>query len=536
MHSSSSSMKLGGANKKMKKYPRIIDYLEVHHPEVYDLIEDLAMHGNLTPKRGGAVTFLIPDSAYIKEIKKTIESDEPEKATDMLSSLIIPDLFEKPEDFSAKKDDVPNLLEKKITIKNVASGKVLIDDGELTLDTKFRPFARQGKSKRGNMAVWNLKGKVEYEKAPPATMKYIRGPKKGAHQSRMRGGDGDSVSSELHRLVQETIREKVHALSIDKRADDGKVYCPILNAVTWVLRGFSENHPEEYRSARCLLTMCPLIDFFILYCNPCVFSPQVILEARKVGVERDSNVDTYKRFCSDYSNPALVGDPALLLKQDGVLKLNILRDKIRDKMLSTVSSGLAKSICDLYDRVDSTNAIEGVGPVYPKALAGIFARNKKLHLLLDEVSNILYLHLQNLKSLAQPQEKAQYVQSELGEFLAAYGIDVFCSPERKTRLDKPEFFNLLDKKDIYTVVTPFWRTFGLHMPCVLEHEFDTRVVMGAGETPEFYSRDLYDVDHHIVKDLETYDNCPLCISDRSIAEMKAYMRSHGGQLPEGLSS
>ena len=162
----------GSGNKSMKKYPRILDYLEAHHKEVYDLIDDLAMHSSLTPKRGGSITFLLPDKKYILKIKKMILSETPEDATDMMGSLILLDLFESPSDFSNKQDDIPNSLGKKITIKNVSANKVDIDDGELTIDPDFKPFNRQGSSKRGNIAVWHLVGEVNYAHAGKSAFKY----------------------------------------------------------------------------------------------------------------------------------------------------------------------------------------------------------------------------------------------------------------------------------------------------------------------------------------------------------------------------
>ena len=81
-----------GGTKSMKKYPRIIDYLQNHYKKVYDLIDDAGMHASLTPRRGGSITFLIPDDKLIAKIRKTLESDDPEKATDMILSLILKDL------------------------------------------------------------------------------------------------------------------------------------------------------------------------------------------------------------------------------------------------------------------------------------------------------------------------------------------------------------------------------------------------------------------------------------------------------------
>src|SRR5271155_1570999 len=126
--------KKGGKKDKLKKFPRILDYLEVNHPSMYELIDDLACQGNLTPHRGGSITFLNPDKEYIKEIRKVADSDQPEKATDMIDSLILLDLFEKPADFAAKKDEISTLLGTKLIVKSVSASKVIIEDGEITLD------------------------------------------------------------------------------------------------------------------------------------------------------------------------------------------------------------------------------------------------------------------------------------------------------------------------------------------------------------------------------------------------------------------
>lgn len=527
------AQKKGGSNKKMKKYPRILDYLEAHHPQVYELIEDLAMHGNLTPRRGGSITFLLPDASYIKEIKKAAESDEPEKATDMISSLILLDLFEKPEDFAGKKENIANLLEKKLVVKSITSSKVLIDNGELTLDVAFKPFGRQGNAKRGNMAVWKLSGKVEYEKAPVADVKFLRASKKEGSPPIKGGND---TNNEIKLIKGRIIDDKLRAVSEDKKGADGNKYCPIINAVTRLIRVFGDkNDPtyyEEYRRAKCILTMCPMIDFYILFCDPLIFSYDRVLSAYKKGVDIDNNVDTYREFCNNYDHPALKDDPALLFKADSISAIHDARDQVRSRIMSKITKDVGDKISKVYQNVDSTNSIEGQGPLYARGLADIFSKNKGLHLFLDEFSHMVYVYLtEEVMMGPTPFEKASRLKNMVLSIQESYGD--FTNPEKKTKLDKPDSYGVtLDNSGIYQSVIYFWKVWGLRLPCNESTEFEDRIKTGGDDDP--LDKDLVDVDSDIQDHLDTFSNCPCQLSDTSLAEMKAYMKSHGNKLPPGL--
>jgi hypothetical protein len=521
----------GGANKNMKKYPRIIDFLEVHEPKVYGLIDDLAMHGNFTPRRGGSITFLIPDSAYIAEIRKDIESDDPEKATDKMSSLILLDKFETPKDFKAREDDIPNLLEKKVVVKSVTDSKVTIDNGELTLNTKFRPFSRQGNAKRGNMAVWNLKGRVEYEKAPKATMKYLKGAKKGSTPS----VEGGNEVNELSSIRQCVINEKLLAVQHDKKASDGNIYCPVVNAVTRLIRSFGDDptYYEEYRRAKCLLTLCPIIDFYLLYCNPLVFAPDRVVGAYKKGIDCDRNVDTYKEFCNNYDHPALKGDPALLFKSEGVINVGLARDQIRNSFMNRITKDIGQRIGKVYSEVDSTNTLGNQSPVYSKGLAEVFSRNKGLHLLLDEFAYRTYMCLADVRSAPTSLDKSRRLKDAIDMIYESYGL--LNNPEKKTKMDKPESYGLdLTNEAIVQCLLVFLKTWAWHVPCNLSHEFDDRVKVGAAEDNDPYSKELVDVSENLAEQLDCYDNCPCEMTPEAVSMLKAYMKSHGGRLPAGL--
>jgi hypothetical protein len=489
------------------------------------------MHGNFTPRRGGSITFLNPDAAYIKEIKKAAESDKPEEATDMIDSLILMDLFEKPEDFASKKDDISTLLGTRLIVKSVTPSKVIVDDGEITSDPKFKPFERHGSAKRGNMAVMNLKGRVKYEGAPKAA------PRKNGKKSAPKTAEGGGSDDELHQIKCKIIKDKFAAIESDKKSADGNRYCPLLNAVTRLLRVFCDPNEatfyEECRRAKCLLTMCPAIDFFLLYCNPLVFARDRILAAYKKGVDQDNNVDCYRDFCNSYDSPAYKSDPALLLNADGAQAVNEARDAIRVEFLERLSAATPTRIAKLYSDVDSTNALGDQSPVYCAGLAGVFKANAGLHLMLDEFCHLAYCGLQDVKMAPTPQDKCKRLKELFHQIHDCYGD--FSRPSGKTRLDVPASYGgNFDNNALYQIVVDFWKSWGLHTPCGLNQEFEDRVAVGGDDDDGPYSKGLLDVDKHIMDDLDKYDNCPMCVSDSAIAEVKQWMKSHGGKLPSEL--
>lgn len=207
----------GGANPKMHKYPRVLDYIEAHHPKYYKVIDDLAAHNAFTPRRGHGITVLLPDAAYIKKMQNTVESKTPEEAADMIYSLGIPMLLETPQDWSSNKDSIANLLGKQIKVSSVKSDKITLANGsELVPDKDFRPFDRFGPQSRGNMAVWKLKGEINYKDAPD--MK----PKKGGVHKK-RGGNSTVNDQLIFRFVEHVERLERNAVREASSENNGLI-------------------------------------------------------------------------------------------------------------------------------------------------------------------------------------------------------------------------------------------------------------------------------------------------------------------------
>jgi hypothetical protein len=506
----------GGKKDKLKKFPRILDYLEVHHRPIYDIFDELAMHGSLTPRRGGSITFLLPDAKYTKEINEIAESDNPEEATKILRSLVLLDLFETPKDFNEKKDNIPTLLGTKLLVKSVSKDKVEIEDGTLTKDDKFRPF-----SNRENIAVWRLSGKVKYEGVDKAVRSRVP---RSVRPSKAEGGANDqsyndAVSAILHQELQ----------SMSAPATPRK--CPMLDYVVSALRHFENTEHDLYRRAKCLITMCPIIDFYLLFDTPKIFDHDRMYPIVSNQPILNNNVDYYKAFFNNYNVPALQEDTtSLLMTEQGTQTVCAARDTIRQNILEAINTGTPRKIDDIYTALDSSNALDGASPIYPADLHSIFQQNAKLHLMLDEFSSVVFNALCNIKEIPNQQGKTKGVKELFETIHSEYGT--LDNPAPKIRID---MISVDPASHLYQFVACFWKTFGLHMPCAGDMALiDSHVKVGGDEADNPYSQDLVDVDSYFAGELEQLDNCPLCVSDHSIAEVKAYMNANGGKLPDGL--
>ena len=211
----------------MSKYPRILDFLEAHHPDLYSIFDDLALSSSLTPKRGASgITFLLPDASLVKELRKQTDGDDPEVATDILFSLIIPVFLPDAKSWQEVKDDVPNLLNKKVEVSNVGASEIKLKSGSLTLNKKFKPFSRSGTSNRGNMAVWDLKGTVEYKSAPESDRKYTKkggAPKKKKRSYRGGSSDPDSRIRQFVKNVEALERDAMRNTKAGETCDSVKL-------------------------------------------------------------------------------------------------------------------------------------------------------------------------------------------------------------------------------------------------------------------------------------------------------------------------
>jgi hypothetical protein len=512
--------------KKMKKYPRILDYLEAHHPDVWSVIDDLAMHGSLTPRRGGAITFLLPDAKYIDEIRKVMASDNPEKATDIISSLILTDLFESPKDFSERRDDVPNLLGNRLLIKGVSTGKVSIDDGFLVPDPDFKPFERQGQAKRGNMSVWLLSGCVNLN-TPKTNVKSVRVAKKNPPAPPKQNGQSDE--SFIADLVAQVEKDKIVCVAKQMKSNDGKMKCPMLDAVCRVLCYFESSEHEEYKKARSIITHHPLIDFYLLFQNPDVFTPSSL----RTAIQSGQLVGNHANYLKNYCDNNVKDDDSLCLNKSGMETLNEARADIFDGLRPNANT--YKQFLNFYASMDNDNILNGKSPVYPVCLQQIYkskrdSKGSSLHLLVDEVIHFLYDRYNDTRSNSAL-TRAKNLKQLIEDFHITYGDLKWKS--NKTILDKPSSYGSdYDKEFLYKCQLDFIRKFGIRMPYYSDLKVDGYEEVGSNQAIYPYASTPIEVGSDIIEQLEAYDNSDIALSETAKAELRSYMARTGGKLPE----
>lgn len=387
----------------MKKFPRIFDYLQVYHKAVAEMLENLSMQGALNPRRGGAITFLIPDSDYVKEINKILEGPNPEEATNIVSALILtlnlPDVAA----FNKFQSDIPNMLGKKLVVKGITNKGVEVDNGLLTLDEKFQPFSHVGGVPRNNMAVWKLKGKININ-TPKATYEHNKEVKKGA---KLGGASSSSAESAIQALRQQLMDMKLLAVRNGPNDFTGEE-CPLSRANSRLIRGFEKNRDQytnELCLAQCFLTCEPTIDFMLLFCNPLMFSPEKVMMAYNTSAELAG--DAIKALCEGKHCNDDSG--AVFLTKAGREKYAAVRCKLVKELLQTSNiDNVIDRVKRLYSEIDTKNRlvdpISGKHllddkPVYPNAVVDVFSKNANLHQLLDEVKCRIYIHLREMVNM-----------------------------------------------------------------------------------------------------------------------------------------
>ena len=399
----------GAADAKMKKFPSIGDYLQVKHKKVYELLENLSMENSLKPRRGGAITFLIPDDKYVTAIDKIVHGPNPEDATNIISALTLhaylPDLAA----VNKFQKDIPNGLGKKLVVKKIEGKAVEVDSGSLTVDEDFVPFAHVGGHPRGNMAVWKLKGTINLD-TPKATYEFSKesAGKKGAK----RGGADDPASSEkLQRLIT--------SLKIAKRnfvlngPDAGQVGgaepCPFAKACDRLVAAWRKDEgafKEHLAAAQCLLSGEPTIDFYMLFCNPLVFPAERVMRAYE-SIPDGADAICAGAACDLRCKGAVDdGSHAVLLSASGRQDYHSALSSMVVDLLKGNTLITPKRLESLYQAADMRNRLVdptrddhlllGDKDLWPLALARAFSTTKGLHQALDETSYMIYMDLKTM--------------------------------------------------------------------------------------------------------------------------------------------
>ena len=224
-----------------KKVCPITQFLEKHDREFHQSLYVLGQL-NLFKVRGSGITFLYPaDEKFRRKIIHTSYSDNPDKAVDMIKSLVLLDYLPTVKEFDDKKDDIPNSLRNRLEVAVVESKSITLKSNhKIEAEPRFKPFQT-----REPVCVWRLYGDGELPlTGTQSTMKY--------HQNRPRGSLNNS-----QRLKKISFIEKEYATG---RADD--LYKQYLTSLyKKVLDEYPQYIPDVY-SGICAL---PRATFYTLF-------------------------------------------------------------------------------------------------------------------------------------------------------------------------------------------------------------------------------------------------------------------------------
>ena len=203
--------------KSLKKFCQVSKYIKQVDKELYQAMDDLCLLGLFRP-RGRGLTVLLPDKTYRKKIISMSYSDKPETAINMVKALILLDYLPTPKDFDTKKDDIPNVMRKKLKVESADSEVVHLASGhKLKLDTKYKSLKTND-----NVVVYELSGKGELPlTGDHSSMKYnpLDANNKSERDSEHTGGGvhggGDGIE-ELKKITD--LMERFEDIGGDKEA------------------------------------------------------------------------------------------------------------------------------------------------------------------------------------------------------------------------------------------------------------------------------------------------------------------------------
>jgi hypothetical protein len=364
--------KKGGEGSKMKKFPRIADYLQVKHKGVWEIFNDAGMLSLLNPRKGTGVTLLLPDSKTVDKYRKVLEGDKPEEVTDWLSSLVISDCITTAKGF----ETAQNLLGLKLPM----DGKSLKGISKMEQDSGFVPFERSGPAKRANMAVWKITGEYPWKEGKEAS-----GGARGRRRFPKKGG----VEPEVNLATVHEITDFVNKVFVAESAYVGisNKPSPCMIAVKNILTTWKSTNPQLYVRAISILTVNPVINFCLIFMNAHVFS------------------------CSE-----LQPVPYLYENGNGRVEYLALLDRANLPSglgLKELSEETIHKSADCYKNLDESNSCGNSQNIYPDDLAGVFRAHPGLHRFIDEFKFIMAHYMRDINNCALPQAECVSAWNEM---------------------------------------------------------------------------------------------------------------------------
>jgi hypothetical protein len=352
---------------KLKKFCSITKYLETIDKELHTVLDDLCLFG-LFRSRGSGVTFLYPtNEAYRKKITKLAYGNTPEEAVDMIKALVLSDYLPKIADFGNKKDNIGNMLRKKLEVENVEKDTVLLKGGlKLKLDDKFVSI-----NPDDTTVVYNLSGTGEISlKSADASVKYTQSKPRGGS---VRGGGGTAL--DLAKWVEDAYAKQTN---VKKNA-----YQAVM-AYTYYLALQSNDKDDICKRLVAGMSAGARSSFYTIFSPYCDFklsnlSPEFVKLCYEIKNDMDSCFESYPTFYKDYRTKVIIAAYA----GSNIEESKEISKKLEEqkKLIKTVSPNeivsvvkqqyknqyeLARDIFSVYNYLSLTQEMDGDNNYYTK--------------------------------------------------------------------------------------------------------------------------------------------------------------------------
>ncbi len=396
------------AAKQFKTYCRIIDYVEQVNPDLAAIIRGLCadmVMGSTKGKPG--VTFLMPqDKAFIAKLEKLAYSEKPDEATragDMLNALIIRDVFKSPSEWKSREEVANSLMPPQLVeVDSTSATEVTFKSGaKAILDKAFVDASR-----KQNLSVWKLvSGEI-----PATTDKPAKNTRMARPKGKVGGYDPGNLQSQNMRFKIALAVENAYVLNrLQREAGEPNItqdvyFTNVLSLINYVLN-IHRDTSLLYDKILPLLSL-DKIDFYLLIephkpSGPYLLDDSIIADwwaqrylpaCKFSGKEVLATVERLFTEAKTTHNALIYTDSSKLLQAiDGA------RKRI-GQMVDAKPRNCIDTIEQYYITLEQNNTIDGVGPVFPEALANYYKVEQGLKLIHDELRFLTYGAFKRLES------------------------------------------------------------------------------------------------------------------------------------------
>lgn len=407
--------------KKVQKYCRIFNWIQDNDEEFADVMINLCLDRIADiNRRNQSITFLMPRGKLRTDIIDMAYSTVPEKAVDIIISLVIPVGIDSIETFNnMKPEHIGNKLRyifPKIVNPN---SKTVNFDNKLVIkqwqpkfvprdNTKIYVYEIESGIPPGNIEKLN-KYVDKQEFVISDNTKQVKGAAEECHQdpiSQLNGKPRAMFAQTIEQFVRDEI-QKIH---------NKNIYLPV--TVLLLQKLLEPSHYHTFIKIKPILDVDPIITFYLILepyklsgeflVSNDIFNNRLFENILKIRTSIEDPVSIYRSIINK-----IIDEPAMVFHETRLIidNINILRNKLLN---DTEARILPEEIISIYNTIEEKNEIKVIGNkavnltnVFPESLISHYRNNHNKRLWQDEYRFIIGECLRTMKT--EPDASARLV-------------------------------------------------------------------------------------------------------------------------------